>query len=354
MFYLFLLIIQVCFSFRVKPTRFVHNPVYGSHPTLWDALSAGLKDSARSWFILRAERVGIDWDAITYRYEKDLNKLTDIYEQVNNKSIEYPSYYTRPFHGYDTGNLNWLAALEGEAATLSMAVNYWKGNDPETTEKWLRHNITQNIQQYIDNFSANSASSILDVGCSIGISTEYLYNSFSKCKTISGLDLSPYFISLASYRAKELRLPIKYYHQNAETPSINEKFDLIVCNFVLHEVPRLPTEKILDSLTNLLNDGGVLAIVDLDPTKVQNNMVVDTFRKWAFEVTEPHIYEYYQTDMTELMDKVGLQQIRNVSNDPINSIWMGMKPIADNNNNNKRKKQPNALYFNSSLKLTSI
>ena len=54
-------------------------------------------------------------------------------------------------------------------------------------------------------------------------------------------------------------------------------------------------------------------------------MIVDTFRKWAFEVTEPHIYEYYQTNMTDLMDKAGLKQLRNVSNDPINSIWMGMK-----------------------------
>ena len=211
MLYLFLLFFQVSLSFHFKSPKLVHKPLYGNRPTLWDALSAGLKDSARNWFISRAERVGIHWNAITYRYQNDLNKLTDIYEQVNNKSIEYPLYYTRPFHGYNKGNLNWLAAMEGEAATLSMAVNYWKGNDPETTEKWLRYNITQNIQQYIDNFSANSASSILDVGCSIGISTEYMYNSFPKCKTISGLDLSPYFISLANYRAKELCLPIKYY-----------------------------------------------------------------------------------------------------------------------------------------------
>lgn len=352
MLYRFLLIIQVCLSFRFKSPRFVHRPLYESRTTLWDVLSIGLKDSARNWFINRAERVGIDWNAITYRYEKDLNKLTEIYEQVNNKSIEYPSYYTRPFHGYDTGNLNWLAALEGEAATLSMAVNYWKGNDAETTEKWLRHNVTQNIQQYIDNFSANPATSILDVGCSVGISTEYLYNSFSKCKNIAGLDLSPYFISLATYRANELRIPVKYYHQNAETPYINEKFDLIVCNFILHEVPQLPTEKIINSLTDLLKDGGVLAIVDLDPTKIQNNMVVDTFRKWAFEVTEPHIYEYYQSNMIEMMDKVGLQQIRNVSNDPINSIWIGMKPIIDNNMNNKRRSEENALYINNNWQLT--
>ena len=78
-------------------------------------------------------------------------------------------------------------------------------------------------------------------------------------------------------------------------------------------------------MSQYLNDGGVLAVVDLDPTKVRNNLIVSTFRKWAFEVTEPHIYEYYQTNITTLMENAGLSRIRKVHNDPINSIWIGKK-----------------------------
>jgi len=99
---------------------------------------------------------------------------------------------------------------------------------------------------------------------------------------------------------------------------------LIVCNFILHEVPKVPTNKILKKLSALLNKNGILAVVDLDPTKVRDNLIVSTFRKWAFEVTEPHIYEYYQTNMTQLMSN-HLQDIVKVSNDPINSIWLGKK-----------------------------
>lgn len=323
---IFLLSIYLCLSFRntFHKSRFHTHKLQSNSPKLWDVLSASLKDNARNWFIQRAERSGIDWNAITNRYQQELDQLEMIYKMKNNQSMIYPFYYTRPFHGYDDGNLNWLAALEGEAATLSMAVNYWKNNDPVVTEKWLRNNVTQNIQNYITTYGTNKPLSILDVGSSVGISTEYLYKTIPECRKMYGLDLSPYFVSLATFRAQQERLPITYVHQNAETPSFDEKFDLIVCNFILHEIPKVPTNKILKELTALLNENGVLAVVDLDSTKVRDNLIVSTFRKWAFEVTEPHIYEYYQTNMTQLMSN-HLQDIVKVSNDPINSVWLGKK-----------------------------
>ena len=302
-------------------------------PSLWDVLSINLKESARSWFIQRAERSGVDWNALTEKYSKDIDSLNFLYQIKTNSSMVYPKYYTRPFHGYDDGNLNWLAALEGEAATLSMAVNYWKNTDPVTTEQWLRNNISKNIESYMNATSTKVPENILDVGCSVGISTEYLYKHFNKCKTINGLDLSPYFVALATYRAKEEKLPITYYHQNAEYPNIKNKYDLIVCNFILHEVPREPTKQIIKEMYKLLNENGVLAIVDLDPTKVKNNLVVNTFRKWAFEVTEPHIYEYYQTNMNELLVDEGYTHVKNISNDPINTIWLGKKVTGELINN---------------------
>jgi len=325
---LFLLSIYLCFCFRIPfyKSKFHINKLQSNSPKLWDVLSINLKDNARNWFIRRAEQSGVDWNAITFRYQEELNQLENIYKMKNNQSMIYPLYYTRPFHGYDDGNLNWLAALEGEAATLSMAVNYWKNNDPVTTEKWLRNNITQNIQHYINQEATNKPLSILDVGSSIGISTEYLYKTIPECRKIYGLDLSPYFVSLATFRAQQEKLPITYVHQNAETPKFNQKFDLIVCNFILHEIPKVPTDKILKELTALLNENGVLAVVDLDPTKIRDNLIVNTFRKWAFEVTEPHIYEYYQTNMTLLMSH-HLQNIVKISNDPINSIWIGKNSI---------------------------
>ena len=325
---LYLLPIVLSSGFWSKPTPRKPIKLHSSSPGMWDVLSSALKEKARNWFIQRAEKSGIEWNQLTDNYKKNKEILENIYCHKNNITLEYPSYYTRPFHGYDTGNLNWEAALEGEAATLSMAVNYWKGNDPLTTEQWLRHNITKNLLTYIDETKSNRPNCVLDVGSSVGISTEYLYTSLYECDQMSGIDLSPYFVSLATFRSMRENYPIEYVHQNAETPHFDKKFDLIVCTFILHEVPREPSQKILNALSRYLNDGGVLAVVDLDPTKVRNNLIVSTFRKWAFEVTEPHIYEYYQTNLTTLMENAGLSRIRKVHNDPINSIWMGKKEIS--------------------------
>lgn len=33
-------------------------------------------------------------------------------DQVLNKSLTYPSYYTKPFHAYESGNLCWEAAFQ--------------------------------------------------------------------------------------------------------------------------------------------------------------------------------------------------------------------------------------------------
>jgi len=36
--------------------------------------------------------------------------------------MDYPNYYTQPFHAYEDGNLNWLAAAEVESATSAMCL----------------------------------------------------------------------------------------------------------------------------------------------------------------------------------------------------------------------------------------
>lgn len=291
---------------------------------IWNDLSKNFKNIARNWFISRAEKKGIDWNYMVKQNKLDMNKLEYIFSYKENKNIIYPSYYTLPFHGYDNGNLNWNAALEGEAATLSMAVNYWKDIDPITTEEWLRFNITQNIKEYLKNNNLKKIDNILDVGCSVGISTEYILREFKDCKNMYGLDLSPYFISMATLRANKMNLPIKYYHCNAELTNLEKNnFDLIICNFILHEVPLEPTRNILNELKSLLKPNGVIAIIDLNPDRVQNNLIVSNFRKWAFEVTEPHIYQYYKTNMTEELFNIGLNNIYKIDNDPMNSIWIG-------------------------------
>lgn len=313
-------------NMRVNPCSIHMNQELPS--TLWSSLSKTFKSSARNWFIQRAEKKNIEWTKITNKYKTKENKklLLDLYEILENKKINYPEYYTQAFHGYDTGNLNWLAAEEGEAATISMSVNYWDNVSPEDAEKWVRYNVSSHIGCYLQNYELEYPRNILDMGCSIGISTEYLYKTFPDATNIQGLDLSPYFLSVATYRANEQNLSLNYIHGNAENTELPKgSYNMVICNFMLHEVPPEATENILNEIHRLLKPGGIVVILDLDPKRVQSNLVLSQFRKWAFEVTEPHIYEYYKQDLSVQLLNANFKNVVSNKNDPINRVWIGHK-----------------------------
>ena len=80
---LFILFFIGANSFHIHK-KIANKRLYGNSPKFWDVLSDNLKQSARNWFIQRAERTGIDWNAITNRYQKDLDKLEDIYNIKKN------------------------------------------------------------------------------------------------------------------------------------------------------------------------------------------------------------------------------------------------------------------------------
>jgi ubiquinone/menaquinone biosynthesis C-methylase UbiE len=296
-------------------------------PNAWKHANAGIKHIARNWFIKHAEKNGIPWTTIVEKYkDKKVFGACEAWKHViENKHICYPSYFLQPFHGYEHGNMNWDAAVENEAATTTISANYWKNVDPHISETWLRNNITQIIHTYIENENVHVPNTILDLGCSIGISTESLARKFPGSRMI-GMDLSPYFLSVASYRSSNSPYRIEYIHANAENiPLETNSVDLIAIQFMLHEVPEIPTYKILNEVFRVLKPKGMITVVDLDPLNLKNLFNGKTFRKWAFEITEPHINDYYKNDMRKVLMKSGFCNIMKYQNDPLNAVWCAVK-----------------------------
>ena len=46
-----------------------------------------------------------------------------------------------------------------------------------------------------------------------------------------------------------------------------------------------------------------------------------------FEVTEPHIFSYYENPMIDILSQVGFTNIIKATNDPVNSVWVAQKII---------------------------
>lgn len=323
--------------------------------TNWKTLQFSLKEKARNWFVGNAIKKGIPWNELTADYEK--NKTDILVSKISKEDVylNYPDYYLMPFHGYDDGNMNWRAANEAEAATLSIGSGYWKNVDPYTAQDWLRYNISKNIKDYIENVNHiydYIPYNALDVGCSIGISTEFLIKDFPKTQ-MYGIDLSPYFIGVADYRSSSNNLNIEYVHGNAEkTKFHSNSFQLIVCNFLFHELPEKAAKTILNELYRILSDNGVLAIIDMDPSHLDKQLNNNIFRKWAFESTEPHIYNYYLRNSSTMLRNANFDQVKKIRNDPLNSIWFGVKRSSEYHSenvlSNRFKKSLDDLYSENS------
>mmetsp|Transcript_70616 Transcript_70616/g.132140 ORF Transcript_70616/g.132140 Transcript_70616/m.132140 type:complete len:412 (+) Transcript_70616:61-1296(+) len=288
----------------------------------WEFLSGIAKDASRGWFVKRAEERGIKWTELVQEEEASQEHLNRLYEEVNNPNLEYPDYYTKPFHGYDEGNLNWKAAHELVPATQSMCLSYYDGLSWEEAQEKFRANARNTFQtEWQKRHGDAQPQNLLDMGCSCGFSTAEMAKVFPGAKA-TGLDLSPYFLATAKRQYPE----IDFVHRLAEETNFDaESYDAITINFLLHEVPLETSKRIIAECERLLKPGGMLAILDVDPRRL---LELPPMRRWAFQVTEPWCKdgEYYSLKLSEELGKVGFEGITTAKNDPVNAIAVAFKP----------------------------
>jgi len=134
-----------------------------------------------------------------------------------------------------------LAAFEAESATHAMALRIWK-DEPDLASSTgttvaayikLAQHITQPVQE------------ILDIGCSVGISTLALHRFYQSQQDTPvhtiGLDLSPYMLTVARDANGEIA---QWLHANAEEtglpdrPLISSPFSLSFTSYPVRQRPR--------------------------------------------------------------------------------------------------------------------
>ena len=265
------------------------------------------KNQARNMMIKRAEEIGVPWrenvrKLRSYNWEEELTL-------VQNLNLTYPDYYLCSFHAYEKGNLSWDAALEVESAAYAVHAKIWPDAGAKGDTQ-LRQSYHEAAKGHINLEPHN----ILDLGCSVGMSTFALQEIYPEAK-ITGLDLSPYYLAVAQYNSQQRKKEINWIHAAAESTGLTSaSFDLVSACLMFHEIPQKASKKIFAEMRRLLRQDGYLSIMDMNPqSEVFGKM--PPYILTLLKSTEPYLDEYFTLDIKEALVEAGF----NVATITINS-----------------------------------
>lgn len=259
------------------------------------------KSRARKMIIKRAYSIGVNWDdnvktLQNHDWAKEIESLT-------NSRVQYPDYYLTSFHAYEKGNLQWDAAWELESAAYSVHSTVYSQTPQKDGDRILRTNYHQVLKEKL----AFTPQNILDIGCGVGLSTFMLTEHYPKA-TITGLDLSPYFLAVANYQSRKKGKNINWIHAAAENTYFSpESFDLVSAFLVFHELPQLGAKNILQEASRILKTGGYFTMMDMNPqSEVYKKMPRYVFT--LLKSTEPYLDEYFSLDIESVFEKAGFEK----------------------------------------------
>lgn len=290
-----------------------------------------MKQQARQVLIKTAEKKGVPWREQAEALAR--SGVSDRLETLTNPSVTYPDYYQVPFHAYDEGNLCWQAAFEAEPATYAMGLRVWPKEDLEAQEAHER--LRSSFHAVLDQEITQPVTAILDIGCSVGVSTRALHRHYQhrhhhdpqaqpQPRTI-GLDLSPYMLTVAQHLDQSGEIS-QWIHAQAENTGLPDAaFDLITLQFVIHELPRFASREIFQECLRLLRPGGCFALVDNNPkSPVIQNLPPVLFT--LMKSTEPWSDDYYTFDVEATLQEVGFDYRTTVASDPRHRTIVAFKP----------------------------
>lgn len=265
---------------------------------------AARKDTIWERFLAPVVRLFIDEEKLRQFYESVDWQLESA--SFRSPTLTMPSYYSsQNFHGIEGGYLNPSAAVSYDPITQYALV---------PNETWVRQSLIDAL--------ACQPRRILDLGCGTGSTTLMLKQAFPNAEAI-GLDLSPYMLVMADYKAKKAGLNIGWRHGNAEQTNFPDaSFDLVTATLLFHETPPAVSQSILRESFRLLKAGGEVLILDGNQkTLSQVDWLHDIFE-------EPYMKSFAAGSVDAWMGAAGFEAVQTQDVLWVQQVTRGVKPIA--------------------------
>lgn len=125
--------------------------------------------------------------------------------------------------------------------------------------EWLRESISIVMRS----MWGNSPVDILDLGCSDGLTYEFLDKSGINISSYIGLDSSEAMIEKAKERFAELEIPeVEHFDLRLPLPNFSGQFNAVFSTLTLHFIPVEYRYRILHDVYSLLHENGIFIIIE--------------------------------------------------------------------------------------------
>jgi SAM-dependent methyltransferase len=231
--------------------------------------------------------------------------LQPLWDQIYREGVALPANYRASFHGYDAGHLCWQAAYEFEVASNAVHSSLYPDAGAHS-DQVLRQGYHERLQQQFPQAPAR----ILDLHSTVGLSTFRLEQTFPTA-TITGLNFSPYYLTLAAYNAGQRGSTVKsWVHALPEATGFPDgSFDLVSAFLLFHEMPQTTTRRIFREVRRLLPPGGCFALMDMNPESgVYQTM--PAFVMTLLKSTEPFMDAYFNLDLRQELLEAGFDSVQ--------------------------------------------
>ncbi|PSB56126.1 methyltransferase [Chroococcidiopsis cubana SAG 39.79] len=214
----------------------------------------------------------------------------------------YPDYYRQTFHHQTDG---YLSDRSANLYDLQVELLFSGTTDA------MRRRILSPLKQGLKAFNSVSPQQIrvLDVACGTGRTIKLTRAALPQA-SLYGTDLSPAYLRKAEQLLSQNsgELPQLLQANAEELPYQDNYFHAITCVFLLHELPVMARQRVIEQCFRVIQPGGTFIICDSIQVKDSPEMIPameyfhDTFH-------EPYYKHYITDDLVERLEKAGFQNI---------------------------------------------
>ena len=287
------------------------------------------KDRARNMMIKRAESIGVYWldEVAQLRSRGGDQPFNPVWEkereEICDRNLTYPDYSLTSFHAYEEGNLGWEPALEESVAAKAVHARLWPEGDAQGDLRLRQSHLDVLLEKL-----PTPPETIVDIGCSTGLSTRALQRAYPQATTV-GVDLSDYFLTVAQYQANAatdgLKTP-QWIHAAAEkTGFADQSVDLVSASLLFHELPVSAALDVIHEGYRILRAGGHFTIMDMNPqSEVYKKM--PGYVLTLLKSTEPYLDQYFALDLHQVLMDAGFAQPSQTINTSRHRVVIAQKP----------------------------